>query len=86
MGFLHDKNYDYNKAVNCYKQALEVQDGSRLEKAIVNNNLGCLYSRHGNYKHARNYHATAVELIDANQPCWGEFKRNLTDVENTLNT
>ena len=85
MGFLHGKNYDFKKAVNYYEQALEVKDGSRLEMAVVNNNLGCLYSRYGNCKQAQNYYATAVELVDENHWCWGEFKRNLTDIESILN-
>ena len=86
MGVLHNKNYNFDKAIIYYKQALEIKDGLQLEMAIVNNNLGCLYSHYGNYKEARNYHATAIELIDENQSCWGEFRRNLATVENMLKT
>ena len=79
-------NYEIKRNFICYKQALEVKDGSQLEMAIVNNNLGRLYSHYGNYEQAQNYYATAVELVDENQSRWGEFKRNLVDADNILNT
>ena len=34
---------EFEKAVNCYKKALEIKNGSPSEIAIVHNNLGLLY-------------------------------------------
>ncbi|CAF4434967.1 unnamed protein product, partial [Adineta steineri] len=75
---VHEKNIGFNEAIKCYNQAIEIENGSKLEVAIVYNNLGLIYCRYGNYQQAWNYLTKAVELADETDSCWGDLKQNLT--------
>ncbi|CAF3854636.1 unnamed protein product [Adineta steineri] len=86
IGLVHEKNIGFNEAIKCYNQAIEIENGSKLEVAIVYNNLGLIYCRYGNYQQAWNYLTKAVELADETDSCWGELKQNLTYVENITNS
>ncbi|CAF3909130.1 unnamed protein product [Rotaria sordida] len=76
MGFIHEENSEFKEAANCYKQALNVKNGSPSEIATVYNNLGLLYYRCGSYEKAREHHGKTIELIDESYPNWVEFKKN----------
>ncbi|UJR11141.1 hypothetical protein I4U23_015322 [Adineta vaga] len=86
MALLNEKNYAFDEAFNCYKQALEISNSSKSELAIVNNNLGLFYCRYGSYQQARKHFVIAIELSETDLLYWPEFKRNLDHVETILRT
>jgi tetratricopeptide (TPR) repeat protein len=77
MGLLYKEDCDFEKSVNCYKQALAVKDGLPSELAIVHNNLGLLYYSRGKYTEAQQHHMEAFALVDESDSKWKEFKENL---------
>ncbi|CAF4171499.1 unnamed protein product, partial [Rotaria sordida] len=70
MGLIHEKNGNYDKALICYKQALNVQSAAKSEIATLHNSLGFLYYRRGDYGDAREHLMTATQLIDDSHRNW----------------
>ena len=79
-GILKAKYNDYQKAIECFKQAL-LMNGSPVDKALVYNNLGVLYYEKGRYKLSYDYHSKAAKLIGETHSFWPEFKRNFDRTE-----
>jgi hypothetical protein len=84
MGIIYEKDNEFEKAIDCYKQALDVKNGSPSEIAIVHDNLGLLLYYYGRYEEAREHHRKAVENSDEMHPKRVEFTRNLQRAEERL--
>jgi hypothetical protein len=76
MGIIYEKDGQFEKAINSYKQAVKIRDESRLGLAIAHNHLGLLHFSLGKYEEAREHHMKAMELVDEGNPNWIEFQRN----------
>ena len=75
-GYMFQKKEKFDKALECYNQALQ-QTGSEAEYAAIHSDMGLLLFLDGKYDEAYGHHAIGMKMIGDNHEKSATYRKNL---------